>query len=461
MTSIRRWLLGWLICGLGAACAIAGYGIFSLAQLEAGELFDYELRTIALSMPSNVDDTPGAHGRAPELRGIADDRLVIDIWDRSGRLVYHSPNEPELPFMGDGFRSTQREGIRWRAFGHAERTRFIQVAQPASVREELAARLASRTLMPLAVLIPVLIGIVLFVVARGLSPVGAVSRALAARSPESLDPIRFDKPMPVELHPLVQALNDLLRRVDEASEAQRAFIADAAHELRTPMTALKLQIQGATSDGSMQVDPLTRQKIEGRLNRVIHLAQQLLSMAREDAAREAAMAPMSLRNLCEERVGDYSLLAEAKSLDLGLEVDQARGERDEFMIHGDVHALGVLLNNLLDNAVRHTPAGGRVDVILRREPRGLALTVLDTGSGIPTDEIARVCDRFYRISGTAGHGSGLGLAIASRVARRHHATLVVANRSDVTGLSVSVQGLREFANASLDLAPRTAAHTAD
>ncbi|WP_244816693.1 ATP-binding protein [Caballeronia sp. Lep1P3] len=442
MNSIRRWLLRWLICGLALACLMAGLGIFRTAQLEAGELFDYELRTVALSLPGNVGAADVAEGRSHDLHGIADDRLVIDIWDKSGRLVYHSPREPALPRFGDGFRSSEREGYRWRAFGVTQPDRFVQVAQPYFVRDDLAITLALRIIWPLALLIPVIVVIVLVVVARGLAPVRSLSRALSARHSESLEPVAISGPMPVELRPLVDALNGLLARLNDASEAQRTFVADAAHELRTPLTALKLQIQGAIGDGSLKVDSATLARIDGRLNRLIHLAQQLLSMAREDAAREAAIAPMSLRALCETRVSDFSLLAETKSIDLGLELEQPHGDLDAFGILGDSHALAVLVNNLLDNAIRHTPRGGRVDVTLRREADGIALTVLDTGPGIPASELERVCDRFYRCVGTQGQGSGLGLAIALRVAERHHATFGAKNRNGTSGLEVSVRGLR-------------------
>jgi two-component system OmpR family sensor kinase len=443
MTSIRRWLLGWLICGLAIACLMAGIGIFSAARLEASELFDYEMRTVALSLPHTIAADDVAEGRNPELHGIADDRLVIDIWDRSGRLVYHSPHEPALPRFGEGFRWAEREGFRWRAFGVAQSERFVQVAQPFYIRDDLAISLALRTIWPLALLIPAIVVIVLLVVARGLSPVRWLSESLAARSPESSEPVASPGRMPDELRPLVDALNGLLKRLNDASQAQRTFVADAAHELRTPLAALKLQIQGAIGDGSLQVDSAALAKIDGRLNRLIHLAQQLLSMAREDAAREAAIAPMSLRALCESRVGDFSLLAEAKSIDLGLELEPPDDEFDAFTIMGDMHAIAVLLNNLVDNAIRHTPPGGRVDVTLRREANGIALTVLDNGPGIPESEIGRVCDRFYRCVSTSGsgQGSGLGLAIALRVAQRHHATLEVRNRGDAGGLMVAVRGL--------------------
>jgi two-component system OmpR family sensor kinase len=442
MTSIRRWLLGWLIFGLAAACAVAAFGIFQTARGEAGELFDYELRTVALSLPMNIAAADSTERPSHDFKGIADDRLVIDIWDRTGRLIYHPLKEPALPRIGEGFRSVDREGYRWRVFGVEQADRFVQVAQPYFVREELALKLALRTLWPLAVLVPVTVALVLFVVARGLAPIGWLSRALAGRAAESLEPVRLEKPVPTEIRPLVEALDDLLARLAAASQAQRTFVADAAHELRTPLAALKLQVQAAVRDGSLQGSGDTLARIEGRLNRIIHLAQQLLTMAREDAERETSMKAMSLRRLCEICVGDFSMLAEAKAIDLGLELEHATGPADAFMIVGDSHALAVLLNNLLDNAIRHTPQGGRVDVTLRRDQGGIALAVLDDGPGIAAEEIERVCDRFYRGAGAQGQGSGLGLAIASHIARRHRAAFSVANRASGKGLAVSASGLR-------------------
>ena len=442
MTSIRRWLLGWLIFGLAAACLVAGFGIFQTAREEASELFDYELRTVAISLPLNIAATDGTERPSHDFRDIADDRLVIDIWDKTGKLIYHPLKEPALPRIGDGFRSVDREGYRWRVFGIEQPDRFVQVAQPYFVRDELALKLALRTLWPLAVLVPVTVVLVLFVVARGLAPIGGLSRALASREGESLDPVQLDQRVPTEIRPLVDALNDLLLRLAAASQAQRSFVADAAHELRTPLAALKLQMQAAVRDGSLAGSGDTLARLEGRLNRIIHLAQQLLTMAREDAERETAMAPVSLRRLCEMCVGDFSMLAETKAIDLGLELEHATGPADPYTVIGDSHALAVLLNNLLDNAIRHTPRGGRVDVTLRREADSIALAVLDDGPGIPADEIGRVCDRFYRGAGAQGQGSGLGLAIASRVARRHRALFSLANRSHGQGLAVWTHGLR-------------------
>jgi two-component system OmpR family sensor kinase len=445
MRSIRRWLLGWLIFGLAAASLTAGYGIFHTAHKEAGELFDYELRAVALSLPgvlASVETASAAHPSA-NLAGIAEDRIYIQVWDANGRLVYHSREHVPLQRYGVGFRSIERDDVDWRVYGVQRPETFVQVAQPVSVREDLALRLALRTLWPLWLLIPVTIAIVLVVVARGLAPIHGLSRALATRSIDSLEPLGSDHPAPVEIRPLVDALNDLLQRLNVALQAQRTFVADAAHELRSPLAALKLQVQAASRDGTVKGGGQMLERLEGRLNRIIHLVHQLLTLAREDAQPTTAMAAVSLRKLGEQAVGDFSMMAEAKGIDLGLEFagsgspDDASGQ---YAVLAEQHALAVLLSNLIDNAIRHTPAGGKVDVILTRDARGVGFEVRDSGPGIPENEFERVFDRFYRGTTSQGLGSGLGLAIAARIAQRHHAALKIENCRG-GGLAVAVSGL--------------------
>ncbi|MGA7811736.1 histidine kinase dimerization/phospho-acceptor domain-containing protein, partial [Caballeronia sp.] len=266
MTSIRRWLLGWLIFGLGAASLAAGFGIFLTARKEAGELFDYELRTVAMSLPANIEVAHAAEHSTRDFNGIDDDLIVIDIWSTDGQLVYHAQKEPVLPRLSDGFGSVEHHDYRWRVFGLQQADRFIQVAQPFSVRNDLALRLAWRTIWPLALLVPVTIVLVLFVVARGLLPIRELSRGLSRRSAHSLNPLSPDMRIPVEIGPLVDALNGLLRRLNDAALAQRTFVADAAHELRTPLAALKLQIQAARRDGTLRGEPQALERLEGRLN---------------------------------------------------------------------------------------------------------------------------------------------------------------------------------------------------
>ena len=442
MTSIRRWLLGWLIAGLALAALTAAYGIFYTARIEATELFDYELRTVALSVPATIGSSNALARRTPDFAGLADDRLFIEVWDDAGQSVYKSLEGLDVPRYPPGLRTIERDEYHWRVFGVQEGDRFVQVAQPVSVREDLARHLALRTLWPLALFLPVIVLIVLFVVGRGLAPIGSISRALATRSFDSLEPLRLDGRMPVELKPLVDALNDLLHRLNVASQSQRTFVGDAAHELRSPLAALKLQLQAAERDGSLVGSKQTFERIEGRLNRLIHLVHQLLTMAREDAQRGARFEPVSLRRLCERAVGDFSTLAEARQIDLGLEFNPSRDADDAYKVSAEPAGIEVLLNNLIDNAIRYTPRGGKVDVILKRSDDGIGLCVSDSGPGIPDAERERVFDRFYRSAGNKEHGSGLGLAIALKIAQRHQATLSIDNNEGSPGLRVTLSGLR-------------------
>jgi two-component system, OmpR family, sensor kinase len=442
MTSIRRWLLGWLIAGLAAAALIAGYGIFRTAREEASELFDYELRTVAMSIPGNISPGESLTRRTPDFEGLSDDRLFIEIWDQGGKSIYQSLSGIDLPRYSPGLRTIEHDEIHWSVFGVQEGDRFVQVAQPVSVREDLALRLALRTLWPLGLFFPAIILIVLFVVGRGLAPLGSISRALKTRSFESLEPLHFDGQIPIEMKPLADALNDLLDRLNVASQSQRTFVADAAHELRSPLAALKLQLQAAERDGSLVGNKQTFERIEGRLNRLIHLVQQLLALAREDAPRGARFESVSLRRLCERAVGDFSLLAEAKAIDLGLEcINASSAVDDTFKVSAEPQGIEVLLNNLIDNAIRYTPHGGKVDVILNRTADTVSLSVSDSGPGIADEERERVFDRFYRSAGTKEHGSGLGLAIALRIAQRHHAELSMQNNEGRSGLCITLSGL--------------------
>ena len=442
MTSIRRWLLGWLIFGMAAASAVAGFAIFHTARGEASELFDYELRTVALSLPSNLTGAGDGEHRNPDLGGLADDRVVIQIWGRGGELIYHPTQAPLFSRLPEGFNTVERGGYHWRTFGVEQKDRYVQLAQPISVREDLALQLALHTLWPLAVLVPVTIVLVLLVVARGLAPIGGLSRALSTRSIDSLEPLRLDGAVPVEIRPLVEALNDLLQRLHTASQAQRIFIADAAHELRSPLAALKLQLQAASRDGSLKGEGHTLERVEGRVNRIIHLVQQLLALAREDAHPATSMVPTSLRRIGEQAVGDFSLLAETKEIDLGLECEGARAPNDTYTVLAEPHGMSVLLGNLINNAIRHTPRGGRVDVILKRAGVRVGFDVVDSGSGIPQAELERVCDRFYRGEEAQGEGSGLGLAIVSRIAARHQLALSLRNNDGRPGLCVALSGLK-------------------
>ncbi|QGZ66614.1 ATP-binding protein [Paraburkholderia acidisoli] len=440
MTSIRRRLLGWLICGFAAGSAIAGAGIFHTARGEASELFDYELRAVALSMPVSTESARAVEQAGPGFDQLADDRILIETWDGAGAPAYRSQNT-SLPRYPAGFSTIEHDEVHWRVFGVAQPGRFVQVAQPVSVRNRLALRLALHTLWPLALLVPVAIVLVLVVVSRGLAPVRSLSSLLATRSATTLEPLSIDRTVPVELRPLVESLNDLLLRLSAASQAQHTFIADAAHELRTPLAALKLQWQAAMHDGTLSGEARTLERMSTRLNRTIRLVHQLLTLAREDAQSAAKTSRISLRRLCEQAIGDFSLLAEEKGIDLGLDTRPPLTPTDACDTSADLSGISILLNNLLDNAIRYTPAGGRIDVVLTRTEHGLGFDIVDNGPGIPESDLERVLDRFYRGEHAHGTGSGLGLSIATRIAQRNALVFTLRNNPEGHGLTASVSGL--------------------
>ena len=475
----------------------SGLGIFHTAHKEAGELFDYELRTVAMALPASISSTGKIYSSElanPKDKGIADDLIIIAIWDLQGHLIYHSHNEPVVPQPTEqGFGTVHVNDKGYRVYALQESDRFVAVAQPLSVREDLALRLAWRTLWPLIVCAPLMIGIVLLSVGRGLRPLQRLSNVLAKRSVRSMDPLSL-APVPVEIHPLVSALNDLLQRVEDAANAQRVFVADAAHELRTPLAALKLELQAlklrtdaSSYTGFHQKEMPALERLDDRVSRIIHLTQQLLVLAREDANATVRFTPVSLRRIAEQSVSDLSLFAELKRIDLGLEcvtdrqaavkrtlnsvVDDTENQggmavtghviagtvdapaasvetiinEDTFTVSGDANGLGILLNNLIDNAIRHTPESGRIDVLLIRRDGLIDLTVSDSGTGIPESELSRVLDRFHRGEHAKGQGSGLGLAIATSIASRHGVQLLLKNQEDAPGLRVIVAGLTALA----------------
>ena len=414
-----------------AAMFFGGWATYSAAKNEAGALFDYQLQQIALSLRDQTF-------RGPAEALASDERLdyVIRVWDRNGLAIYYSqPNQqlPELTRLGYSTASTG-EG-EWRFFAIQHHGLTIAVAQPMRVRHQLAASAAWSTLKPFFVLLPVLGLLVWVLVSRGLQPLARLAHSVQTRTPESLEPLP-EGSVPDEAKPLVISLNDLLSRLKLALNAQRAFVADAAHELRTPLTALQLQLQLVERAGSAGEREAALGELKSGLQRATHAVQQLLTLARQEpGAAEYRLAPVGLAELVRRSVVAHERFAEAKTIDLGAtEIDEAA------VVSGDAEALRILLDNLVDNALRYTPAGGQVDVSCGRQGVHAFLVVADSGEGIPPDERERVFDRFYRRAGESdgvSSGSGLGLSIVRMIAERHGARITLAD-SEAGGLLVRV-----------------------
>jgi len=461
MRSIRRQMVIWLLAIVLAGVGLAGWMTYRQAQVEANELFDYQLEQTAAALPAeSFSSVLGAQDQP-------DEGVVIQIWRRDGVQLYYShPRVPLAQTARLGFSTEHTPRGDWRVYSAIVGDNVVQLAQPMSVRNELAAGVAWRTIWPLIVLLPLLGVAIWSVVGRGLRPLGKVTRAVDSRRPDALDPLP-DARLPVEVRPLVRALNGLLDRLAHALDTQRAFVADAAHELRSPLAALQIQLQllERARDAAQRREALD--DLKHGVSRATRLVEQLLALARAEPASTALSAdvsakaePVDLRALVEECVRAYAPLASQRGVDLGVE------HAEPVAISGDADALRVMFNNLIDNAVKYTPRGGRIDVAVRthRDAGDACVEIADSGPGIPPDERERVFDRFYRMpapdhvaegcreAGAADvkadtdtdtvinvSGSGLGLAIVQRIATQHGAAVELTDTRDGHGLRVIVR----------------------
>jgi len=427
--SLRTRLLVSLLGGVLLVGVLGGWMVYRNALAEADAFFDYHLRQTALILR----DQPVQYLLAPQFPPAdASYDFVVQVWSLDGVRVYLSRPHTVLPQITTlGFATVTTSEGRWRVFGVQALTRVIQVAQPMKVREQRAAELALETLKPFALLLPGLALLIWFAVGNALVPLSRLTALVKARRVDALEALPA-APLPDEVQPLVNALNDLLARLQAALGRERAFMADAAHELRTPLTALHLQmgmLARASDEGERTAAMAT---LSEGVQRAIRLVEQMLSLARQEPRADAPRVAVRLDDLAREVVAGLVPLADAGRIDLGVAAAQAA------TVQADPEALRTLLRNLIDNAVRYTPAGGRVDVSVVPAARGARLTVSDTGPGIPAAERARVLDRFYRRAGSGVPGSGLGLAIVKAIADAHGAHLELGDGEGGRGLSVTV-----------------------
>ncbi len=300
--------------------------------------------------------------------------------------------------------------------------------QSAELRAALAESVATHLLHPLLVAVPVLGVVIWWSVGWGLAPLRSLAAEVRTRNPEVHSPLPV--PVPEEAKPLVTALNALFQRVARLLEHERRFTADAAHELRTPLAGIRThaQVALAARDDDERRQALTA--VVAGTDRATHMVGQLLMLARLESV--PALAAVDLDTLVARLVGEFSGQAAARGIDLGL------AAADRAVVRGEEHLLAVLIGNLIDNALRYVPAGGRVDVEVRRTPEGTELRVSDDGPGIALDERPRVFERFHRGLGTGAEGSGLGLSLVARVAAGHAAGGQVGDGLDGRGVSLRV-----------------------
>ena len=447
--SLRGRLLWFVLVAILLAAVLQAATAYRSALQQADAMFDDHLQQVARSLRSSIP----LGSLLAEGEGDTDFDLYVQIWGKDGTQLFRSTHSALPPRAVLGFSDVEANGSRYRVYSLQAPLQTVQIAQDLSARTARAQALAARAVLPFVLLTPLLMLAVWWVINRSLAPIERARRDVARRAADDFSPLS-DTGLPDEVRPLVDELNLLFGRVRSAFDAQRNFVADAAHELRSPLTALKLQAQALRqanqADGPAGDHQATHEADVARLNqgidRAIRLVEQLLTLARVEAsiqpvpglvAPPAPTTPVGLTEVIQLAVADVLPQAGLKHIDLGLSGDTPA---QPILVNGQSDALRMMLRNLLDNAVKYTPASGQVDVSLRLEGEHYVLSVEDSGPGIALEDRARVFDRFFRATEVAHEtGSGLGLAIVKVIAAQHGAAVTLEQSARLGGLLVQVR----------------------
>ncbi|BCG03542.1 two-component sensor histidine kinase (plasmid) [Paraburkholderia sp. PGU19] len=406
-----------MIVGVGVlACGFS----FAFAYQEARELQDGQLKEIAALIDSRALAFTGPRASV-ESSPDADVKVVIDRLSDVTTGVVPAAGLVIPAAMDDGFHDLNGNGQSWRVNIRTLRSgERIAVAEPSALRDEIAQDGAMRTLVPMLLLLPGLFVVIVVIVRTKLAPLTRLASVVDRQTDTSLEPLPEDG-ITNEVLPFVRSINRLITRLREAISHQRRFVASAAHELRSPLAALSLQ---AGNLGATITSPEARERLmafQAGLRRTQRLVEQLLALARSEQGTLEQPAAISLRAMATEVINATIGLAREKDIDLGFE------HFDELDAVVDVSSVTVVLRNLVDNAVRYTPAGGKVDVSVVQAGGEVMFEVADSGPGIPDAELERVLEPFYRLDHSIASGSGLGLSIVSEIARRTGGRLMLEN----------------------------------
>jgi two-component system OmpR family sensor kinase len=393
---------------------LAGIVAFRWAFDEAIEMQDSILTQIgAFALSSRLQkDTPINAGVDPEAQV-----TVEELGDKPSG----SPGARALWVLQDGLHVVSRDRTPWRIMlrTRADGSRFA-VGQPTAMRDEIARDSALHAILPFLVLAPCLMLVIALVVWQSLRPMTELAGQLDARRSDDLSKLLPDG-TPRELHPFIASINRLLERIQALMEQQRRFVADAAHELRTPITAMSLQAENL-SQTELPPESLDRlAALRSGARRTAHLLEQLLALARYDIDRKPEASVTSLDRCAKEVVSDVMATATERGVDLGFEIIEPA------LVRGEYAMLTSVVHNLVDNALRHTPQGGRVDIGVFRDGAQIILQVEDTGPGIPVGDLERVFEPFVRGSRPTEEGTGLGLSIVKRIVERLKGSVTLEN----------------------------------
>lgn len=429
------WLRLILMLGLAivVAAAVQFTTSFRAAMEEANKLFDYHMYQIAIALQDSSFDQFETYSLPDPNDNNFD--FVIQVWGENGIRVYQSRSYRSLPLQAaPGYSTVTLDNGNWRVYASGTPKRMVQITQKMQARRDRAISLALHSLWPI---IPV--SLLLFIAAwwaitSALSPINRIGHELSGRKVDSLTPIS-DADVPKEVALLVAELNSLFTRVAQALHAQQQFVADAAHELRSPLTALKLQVQTLAKAKDETARALAVARLLGGVDRAARLVEQLLTLARHNpSAAPTVLSSVSLLDCLQQTAVDIAPLAAAKNIQLQYAQYDTLQQAN---ITGDEEGLRIMIRNLMDNAVRYTPEYGTIAIDIAASSTAVILTIQDSGPGIAPAERERVFDRFYRVPGTLASGSGLGLAIVQAIADYHQAKVVLSNAA-LGGLAISI-----------------------
>jgi len=446
VTSIRVFLIVTLIATITLVNFLAALHGYRSSLEEADRLFNALLeqkaeliKAYALESPRSVDTAE----RGPKvIKGLFDEEkgstFAFQVWDNQNQLVARSSNAPKerlLP-LADPMSEVNMNGYRWTALSSFDRDNetWVIVAERADIRYQLAEKIILESVFPIVLVIPLIGGMIWLIVSFGLRPIAQLAGNLRKKEASDLSPIPMEH-IPAELTLLASSANDLLTRLDASFTREKRFTGDAAHELRTPIAALKIHLQNLMSELDSQ--PKSAKKLKLGIDRMGHLVEQILNLNRTASDRFIAhFALLDISEIAKKVISDQIMLVNKKKQTISF-------VENECEIYGDAFAIEVLIKNLLSNAIKYTPVDGSITVQTGTSGRQTIFKVIDNGVGIPKDQYDRVFDRFYRLPGgrrdVLEMGCGLGLSIVKQIVDLHKGSILMSGSEGQKGLCVSVR----------------------
>lgn len=443
--SIRYFLLISLLAGITLASAINGIGNYLLDEKIIQPYLDSQLirATTIIDLLYHTTKENSKIRRAvldylKEEQPLTGQRFLFQIWDLHGALLINSGEEIHFLLNNAklGFSDKTLDGIDWRIYSTLDKTHHVKIvaAESSNQRRQLADDIVLSNTYLLLITYPVFGILVWLIINIALRSITRVTKEISHRASTYLEPLHLSK-IPIEIKPLVAELNQLLIRLRLAFDRNKRFAGDAAHELRTPLAALKTHVQIALKASNLEEKNLSLMKVIESVDRSSHVVAQLLTLSR--LAEEEGLKDTKVFDLLHVTTEIVAMIA-CHALEKSVEIELHTNESEKYLIFGNDTAIGILIRNIVDNAIRYTPSNGHVHVFVERHNLGVRLRVIDSGIGIAPDLRARVFERFYRVLGTKAQGSGLGLAIVKQIANLHHAEITLNDSPFGQGLEFCV-----------------------